>query len=191
MSAQAVLTREAPRIRQAPAPTRPWLRAIQGDAKSITRIPFLVVMSCVLAGGMVGLLLLNTTLQNQAFQLRSLQKQANDLGYKQAMLQGQVDRANSPEQLGSRAAALGMVPNPHPAYLRLADGRISGSAVAVTGTELPAITAAARARAANMTEATGLGIVMSTTTATSTSSTTTANARPAASATAVTRVGGR
>lgn len=124
-----------------------WLRAVQGDAKSITRVPFLVFMSALLGAGMVGVLLLNTTLQNQAFTIRALQKQATDLGYQQAMLQAQIDRANSPQELGIRAAALGMAPNPHAAYLRLEDGRLSGSAVAVTGREIPAITANARAQA--------------------------------------------
>ena len=77
--------------------------------------------------GMAGLLMLNTTLQSQAFEARALNRQATELAYVQADLEQRLDVAASPGELARNASRLGMRPNPHPAFLVLPEGRWSAS----------------------------------------------------------------
>jgi hypothetical protein len=76
--------------------------------------------------GMAGLLMLNTTLQNQAFQARTLNREATQLAYVQADLENRLDAQAAPAELARRASALGMRPNPHPAFLVLPKGKVIG-----------------------------------------------------------------
>ena len=78
--------------------------------------------------GMAGLLMLNTTLQNQAFQARALNRQATELAYVQAELENRLDAHAAPAELARRASALGMRPNPHPAFLVLPEGKVDRQA---------------------------------------------------------------
>jgi len=89
--------------------------------------------------GMVGLLMLNTTLQSQAFQSRTLNRQATELAYAQADLENQLDALAVPQELARRASALGMRPNPFPAFLVLPSGKVVGEPIPVSGDELPAL----------------------------------------------------
>jgi len=89
--------------------------------------------------GMVGLLMLNTTLQSQAFQSRTLNRQATELAYAQADLENQLDALAAPQELARRASALGMRPNPFPAFLVLPSGKVVGEPIPVSGDELPAL----------------------------------------------------
>jgi hypothetical protein len=89
--------------------------------------------------GMSGLLMLNTTLQNQAFESRTLNRQATELAYAQADLKNQLDALAAPEELARRASALGMRPNPYPAFLVLPSGKVVGKPTPVKGEEVPAL----------------------------------------------------
>ena len=118
---------------------RIWLRPVDAPTQRLARFPFLLVLIGIFGLGMAGLLMLNTTLQNQAFQARSLNRQATHLAYVQADLENRA----------------GMRPNPHPAFLVLPEGRIIGEATAVSGREMPSLVvktteevAAERAKAA-------------------------------------------
>ena len=62
----------------------------------MARIPFIAVLIALFGVGMAGLLMLNTTLQNQAFEGRALTRQANELIYSQAELEGAISRRASP-----------------------------------------------------------------------------------------------
>ncbi len=81
----------------------------------------------VLAGGLIGLLLLNTAMQRGAFQLTALQAQADALHTEQQQLSMKVDNLASPERLASDAVGLGMVPNANPVFLMLRTGRVIGA----------------------------------------------------------------
>src|SRR5690349_14091429 len=121
------------------ATSRGRLRAVPPPARRMARVPFLLVLIAVFALGMAGLLMLNTTLQNQAFQARALNRQATELTYLQADLENQLDVAAAPQQLARRAAELGMRPNPYPALLVAPQGTVLGEAKPVTGHELPGL----------------------------------------------------
>jgi hypothetical protein len=119
-------------------PGRP-LRAVAQPAARLDRFPFLLVLIGVFGLGMAGLLMLNTTLQSQAFQSRTLNRQATELAYAQADLENQLDALAAPQELARRASALGMRPNPFPAFLVLPSGKVVGKPTPVSGHEVPAL----------------------------------------------------
>ena len=99
------------------------LRAVAQPAVRFGSISFLLVLIGVFGLGMAGLLMLNTTLQSQAFQSRTLNRQAAELAYAQADLENQLDALAAPQEVARRASALGMRPNPFPAFLVLPAGQ--------------------------------------------------------------------
>ncbi|QLQ15291.1 MAG: hypothetical protein HZY73_05795 [Micropruina sp.] len=120
---------------------KPWasLRAVAAPDRRLSSLPFILMVALFMAFGMVGLLVLNTSLQDQAFEVRKQQRIASELGYQLAALEAQATDARSATQLAIRASGLGMRPNPYPIYLTLPDGRIVGDPTAVTGGELPEV----------------------------------------------------
>lgn len=125
--------------RSADRPARP--RVIQGGAGTarLGRVPFVLALIVILGIGMAGLLALNTSLQGQAFQARSLHQKANQLTYQEAALHTRVAELRSSDNLAARAFKLGMRPDPNPGFIQLPDGKTIGKAKTVTGDELPMI----------------------------------------------------
>jgi peptidoglycan hydrolase CwlO-like protein len=97
---------------------------------------FIALLAAVLGLGMVGLLVLTTALQNQAFAVQDRQALAGSLANDLSDLQARVADARSVQSLALAAQGLGMVPETHPAQLRL-DGTVIGDAGMVLGGELP------------------------------------------------------
>lgn len=120
-------------------PVRP--RVIQGGAGTarLGRVPFVLALIVILGIGMAGLLALNTSLQGQAFEARTLHQKANQLTYQEASLHTQVAELRSSDNLAARAFQLGMRPDPDPGFIRLPDGKVIGKAKTVTGDEVPMI----------------------------------------------------
>ena len=112
------------------------LRVVAQPAARLARFPFLLVLLLIFGIGMAGLLMLNTTLQSQAFQSRTLNRQATELAYAQADLENQLDALAAPQELARRASALGMRPNPFPAFLVLPSGKVVGEPTPVSGSEI-------------------------------------------------------
>ena len=112
----------AARNRPAVAPisaARPGLRLLPGGRTGAPRAPFVVLVLLVLGVGLVGLLLLNTNLQQSSFELRDLEQETRLLRDRHAELTRQVAELAAPEELASRADALGMVPAQERQYLVL------------------------------------------------------------------------
>jgi hypothetical protein len=118
---------------------RARLRPVAAPTQRLARFPFLLVLIGIFGLGMAGLLMLNTTLQNQAFQARSLNRQATQLAYVQADLENRLDQNAAPAELARLASAAGMRPNPHPAFLVLPEGKIIGTPTPVSGREMPSL----------------------------------------------------
>jgi type IV secretory pathway VirB10-like protein len=125
--------------REDTAPTRRSLHAVAEPAARLARFPFLLVLIGIFGIGMGGLLMLNTTLQSQACESRTLNRQATELAYAQADLENQLDALATPQELARRASALGMRPNPFPAFLVLPSGKVVGKPTPVAGSEVPAL----------------------------------------------------
>ena len=112
------------------------LRAVPPLPARMPRVPFLTVLIAIFGVGMVGLLVVNTSLQNQAFESRALNRQAAQLVYAEAELQSRLNQLRNPEQIAAKASALGMRANPYPAFLVVPSGKIIGEQRRVKGTEL-------------------------------------------------------
>ena len=115
------------------------LRAVPPLPARMARVPFLSVLIALFGVGMVGLLMVNTTLQNQAFESRALNRQAAQLVYAEAELQSQLNQRRTPEQIATKASALGLRPNPYPAFLVVPSGKVLGEQYRVKGTELKSL----------------------------------------------------
>jgi hypothetical protein len=112
------------------------LRAVPALPERMARIPFITVLIAIFGVGMVGLLVVNTSLQNQAFESRSLNRQAAQLVYAEAELQSQLNQARTPEQVATKASALGMRANPYPAFLVVPSGKVVGERHRIKGDEM-------------------------------------------------------
>ncbi|WP_037926902.1 hypothetical protein [Streptomyces sp. PCS3-D2] len=119
----ATLTRgQAARIGRAlgarPARPRPGGQA--------ARMPFVLLVVALLAGGLISLLLLNSALNEGSFQLSRLKKETTALTDEEQALQRDVDAYSAPDALQRRARELGLVPGGSPVFIG-PDGKVSGS----------------------------------------------------------------
>lgn len=96
------------------------------------RVPFVTLVSLMLVGGVVGLLMFNTSMQQNAFTATALESQANDLTSREQTLQMQLEKLRDPQRVAERAQRLGMVPAANPAFIRLSDGKVLGTPTAAT-----------------------------------------------------------
>lgn len=124
MSSFLAPTRTRVRIAHA-VQRRAGLSLVPGRTQA-PRVPFAALVLTVLALGLVGLLVLNTSLQQGAFYARDLEERAQVLSERREALQLNVDRLREPQRVAQSAAGLGMVPNQSPAFLRLSDGKVLG-----------------------------------------------------------------
>jgi hypothetical protein len=92
------------------------------------RLPFVVLVVLVLATGLVGLLLLNTSMERGTYQVTALRSETAQLAVQQQALELKVAAMQDPQTVAQRALGLGMVQNLSPAFLSLATGRVTGHA---------------------------------------------------------------
>lgn len=115
------------------------LRALPARAARMGRLPFAIVVVALLVAGLASALVLNTVIQADSKTLSERQAVVAELSHQEAALQGEVQTLRSPEHLQQEAAALGMVPNPYPAFVDLRTGKVVGKARAVEGGEVPGL----------------------------------------------------
>ena len=122
---QELATRGATAL--APAPAR---KAATGTGKArlrvappvpvtVPRAPFVALVLIVVVAGVLGILVLNTKINENAFKLAQLRSQRSDLDQQLADLE-------SPNSLAAAACRLGMVKSNTPAYLQLPNGQTVG-----------------------------------------------------------------
>jgi hypothetical protein len=111
---------------------------IEGFAGRRSVVPFAILVLCLLAIGLVLLLLLNTALDRGAFQIQTAQKKQSQLTDQQQELQLRLAGLSAPGALASQAAALGLVPNPRPVFLDPGNGAVLGVPTAAPTTAPPA-----------------------------------------------------
>ncbi|OLZ62475.1 hypothetical protein AVW11_23015 [Streptomyces amritsarensis] len=90
------------------------------------RMPFVLLVVALLAGGLISLLLLNSALNEGSFQLTRLKKETTALTDEEQALQRDVDAYSAPDALQRRARELGLVPGGSPVFIG-PDGKVSGS----------------------------------------------------------------
>ena len=81
------------------------------------RAPFVVLVLLLLGFGLVGLLALNTSLQQGSFELTELERETALLRDRHAVLAGHVAHRSAPGVLARHARELGMVPDENVVFL--------------------------------------------------------------------------
>lgn len=100
-------------------------RLMPSGPNTAARTPFVLLVVLLLGGGLIGLLLLNTSLSQGSFKLIELKKKTTELTDEEQALQRDVDARSAPDALERRARELGMVPGGGPAFLE-PDGTVRG-----------------------------------------------------------------
>ena len=96
------------------------------------RVPFVTLVSLVLVGGVIGLLLFNTSMQQASFAASSLETQADTLAAREQTLRMELDELRAPQRVALEAQQMGMVIPPAPVFLDLETGTTSGVRVPAT-----------------------------------------------------------
>lgn len=164
MSQMTSAARAGARPLHRPITATPGLRVVTG-ATPRRGAAFGIICVTLLAAGLIGLLLLNTSLAQGSFTLHDLRATSGRLVDTEDVLTQSLEASKAPASLAVRAAKMGMVPSQSAAFLRLSDGRVIGVAkpaklgpgftVVRTAASLPHVApAAAQAAGATATPAT-------------------------------------
>ena len=125
---------------RAPEKAAPRLSLVQTPAHSVSTLGFVAILVALIAVGLGGVMVVSTSVSAQSRELTTLRRQATELGYKSASLTSELQGVSSANALALRATGLGMVPNPYPAFINLADGSVTGVPTPVKGDEMPFLT---------------------------------------------------
>ena len=117
------LRSELPHLRLV-APLRPE-RASRGF--------FAVVITALLAFGLVMMLVINTSVAQTAFTVSELKIQQRDLSRAEAALTKALAEAASPPVLEAKARSLGMIPSDRAVFLTVPSGKVRGKAKPAPG----------------------------------------------------------
>lgn len=105
------------------------LRLVPTPGRRAPKSAFVALVVAILGAGLVGLLLLTTSMQQGAFALFEAENQIGDLRQERQTLAAELASRESPQALAQAAALAGMVPNDTPAFLDLESGTIRGELV--------------------------------------------------------------
>jgi len=111
---------------------RARLTVVPKRKRRTSPVPFLLLVSMLAVGGVVGLLLFNTSMQQASFAATGLQHQAEVLQARQQTLQMQLDQLHDPQAIAVKAQRMGMVLPTSPAVLDLRSGRVLGRPIPAT-----------------------------------------------------------
>ncbi|MEV0426747.1 hypothetical protein [Micromonospora sp. NPDC050495] len=117
--------RPAERTRPAGAPA-PRLRVAPPPPVRVPRAPFVGLILVLVVGGVLGILAVNTKINENAFKLEKLQQQQAKLDVDQQQLEKEIADQKAPGNLTANARKLGLVESDDPAYIRLPDGKTIG-----------------------------------------------------------------
>lgn len=113
--------------RATPQTARPTLRVISAEPWRPRQLPFVLLCSALLAAGLIGLLLLNTSLAQGAYQMHELKANSTRLAEDEMMLRERLVPVSSAQALAVSASKLGMVPlGQPPLTLELSSGTVRG-----------------------------------------------------------------
>ncbi|MDG9676425.1 hypothetical protein ABZ777_27440 [Micromonospora parva] len=107
----------------APVARPPRLRVAPPPPISVPRAPFAALIVVLVVGGVLGILAVNTKINENAFRLERLQQQQARLDLEKQQLDKQIAEAEAPGNLTAEARRLGLVDAGEPGYIRLPDGK--------------------------------------------------------------------
>ncbi|MFF0655421.1 hypothetical protein [Micromonospora tulbaghiae] len=114
---------ERTRVTGAPAPR---LRVAPPAPIRVPRAPFVALILVLVVGGVLGILAVNTKINENAFKLEKLQQQQAKLDVDEQELRKEIAKQKAPGNLTANAKRLGLVESEDPAYIRLPDGQTIG-----------------------------------------------------------------
>lgn len=114
----------------------------RAQAVRAARLPFVVLISALMLGGVIGLLMFNTSMQQTSFTATTLEGRATTLLAREQALTAELEELRDPQRLAATARAQGMRTPTAPVFL-LADGSVRGEAVATPEEDGERITAKA------------------------------------------------
>jgi hypothetical protein len=138
---EAPARKEAPRAVPRPRRRTPWVTDVTPAARdeeterapdapalpvALPKTPFLLLLVGLVVVGVVGVLVLNTKINESSFRLDSLRSTQGALDLQEQQLQQQLDELSSPGNLRAAATRLGLVPAGTPAFISLPDGHVVG-----------------------------------------------------------------
>ncbi|TDW31485.1 hypothetical protein [Cryobacterium psychrophilum] len=101
--------------------------------RSRPRIVYALTAIAGVSAIIVAQLLLSVGISQGAYEISSLQASQAELGRTEASVNEDLASVSSPQSLAANAAALGMVSNSNPVYLRLSDGAVLGAPSSASG----------------------------------------------------------
>jgi hypothetical protein len=126
-----------------PAAGGPRLKVAPPPPVTGPRVPFVALLLALVIAGVLGILVVNTKIAENAFRIERLKQNGAALDIQQQELQREIAQAEAPGNLTAAARKLGMVAGGNPAYIRLQDGKIIGipkpgdGAPSVTSDQIP------------------------------------------------------
>lgn len=121
---------------------------------------FAIVVTGLLALGLIGMLVINTSLAQGAFVVTELQRDLQLATEQEQALAEEIAALGGPVALEQSARSLGMIPNGNPAFVDVAAGRILGKPKATAGsgqTRVPRLATPADATAAEAVDNASVG----------------------------------
>lgn len=104
------------------AAARARLRVVSRPRTVAPTMPFVLLVTLILVGGVVSLLMFNTSMQQASFAATDLEDQATALTARQESLQMQLEDLRNPQHVAEQAHRLGMVLPGATGFIHLADG---------------------------------------------------------------------
>lgn len=144
MSLPALQPRRTGRLSDSAAAARARLSVVPRVRTRAPRMPFLALVTLMLVGGVVGLLMFNTQMQQASFAEANLEDEASALTSRQEQLEAEIENLRDPQRVAQAAQEQGMVlpaatgscsptaassamPSPPPATIRCRSSRVPPS----------------------------------------------------------------
>jgi len=99
---------------------------------------FVIVLAIILGVGLLGMLVINTTLAQGAFTVSELRSTQEELSRTEATLIESVAALAAPVVLETKARNLGMVPSATPAFIQIPTGKVLGKPKPAPGARISA-----------------------------------------------------
>ncbi|MDR1264533.1 MAG: hypothetical protein LBK42_02920 [Propionibacteriaceae bacterium] len=117
----------------------PGLQALPTPVRRPANGLFALLVLGLLMTGMVGYLMLQTSLQEQAVSLHQLNQEADILRARESYLRAGLATRTTAQELARSARDLGLTPNLQATFIDLTAGQVVGANQAATGDEAPGL----------------------------------------------------
>lgn len=115
-----------PRTARPAVSTRTTRTTRSGGGAPAPKIPFVLLILCLLGGALVALLVLRSVVAQEAYTITSLQSENRELSYVEQQLEKSVAHLETSERIAREAEDMGMEQGEAPLFLDLDNGEITG-----------------------------------------------------------------